>query len=94
MTVEEQAVDTIRQGREAGLVLQLSRSLIEENYEALVNNAIAAYRGGQLTAERALVFVGKLDAIIGFREELESRVEVGEATAVALNEERGTHAAE
>lgn len=84
MTEMEMASDAARQGREATLVLQLSRSLIEETYESLVNNAIAAYRGGHLTAERALVFVGKLDAIIGFREELESRVMVGEAASEAL----------
>jgi len=86
--MSEELIGAIKQGREARLVLQLASEMIEQNYEQLVNNAIAAYRGGHLTAERALVFVGKLDAIIGFREELESRVEVGEAAAVALNQVR------
>ena len=84
----EQLIEATQQGREASLVLQLSAGLIEEQFDALVNNALAAYRGGGLTAERALVFVGKLDALIGFREELEARVQVGEASAEALAQAR------
>ena len=84
----EELIQYTKQGREASLVLQLSSSLIEEQFDALVNNALAAYRGGVLTAERALVFVGKLDALIGFREELEQRVQIGEASAEALAQAR------
>jgi len=88
MNEMEMASDAARQGREASMVMRLAGDLIEQNYESLVNNALAAYRGGGMTAERALVFVGKLDAIVGFREELEARVEVGEAAAEALVQSR------
>ena len=84
----EELIQYTKQGREASLVLQLSASLIEEQFDALVNNALAAYRGGGFTAERALVFVGKLDALVGFREELEARVQIGEASAEALAQAR------
>lgn len=88
MTELELTTDAAREGREASMVMRLAGDLIEQNFDSLVNNAIAAYRGGHMTAERALVFVGKLDAIIGFRQELESRIEVGEAASEALVQAR------
>lgn len=80
-----QQSEAVNLGREAGLVLQLARPLVDEWFDSAVRNAVAAFRAGTLTSEKALVFVGKLDAMLGFREELEYRVALGEHAVSAAN---------
>jgi len=81
VTPEQSAV--ISTGREAGLVLQITVGLFDEWFDTAVRNAIMLYRSGSMSPEKALVFVGKLDAIFGFREELEHRVALGQHEAGA-----------
>jgi len=74
----EAQANAMNLGREAALGLQVTKPILDEAVDALIRNALMAFRGGTLTAERALVFVGKLDALCGLEEELSHRIRLGE----------------
>lgn len=74
--------DLINQGRTANLVLGAVTDIITEMTTQIMENAVSAHRAGDLDQSRALVAWGKVDAIWGLRETLESQVIMGEAASV------------
>jgi hypothetical protein len=83
--VSEQTLSAINTGREAALVLNGARGIIEEMTTQILENAVSAHRGGLLDAQAALVAWAKVDAIWAVQETLEARIQTGEAAAATLH---------
>jgi hypothetical protein len=82
--VDEKALGAINAGREAALALQIMRPVFDEQYDGLVTRALSRYRADRLSPTDAYVFVGALASLCDFRDELESRVVLGDVVANKL----------
>lgn len=92
MPTQEALVETANLGRQAAVVLQCARSIIEDMTTQIMENAVMAHRSGELDQVRALVAWGKIDAIWGLQDTLEARVLSGEAAATTLSTTRSGQA--
>lgn len=86
---QEQLHEQVNTGRQAALALLYTRHKIEKMTTEIMENAVAAQRSGELTGERAQVAWGKVSAIWGILEDLETEIAVGEGAARQLAESTG-----
>ncbi len=64
----------VRVGREASLVLGITKPVLDGMVDQLIRNALMLYRGQKLSKTQAYAFVAKLDALCGFEDEMNDRI--------------------